>query len=292
MTELPERLGSVGLWISPPPGDQAADVAVRAEALGVKALWVGGGNADPEALARRAAMLAATDSLVVATGIVNIWAWAPDALHAEAAAIEDAYPGRFVLGLGVSHESLVNKLGRTYERPLAAMRAFLDDLDAVTATKKKTPPRVLAALGPKMLALARDRSAGAHPYLVTPDHTRAARQVLGSGPLLAPEQAVVVTDDPDGAGHKIARHYLATYLQLPNYLSNLRQYGFDDGDFAGGGSDRLVDALVPSGAPADIAERVRAHLAAGADHVCVQPLGENRAVDLEGFAAVLGHIAG
>lgn len=237
-------------------------------------------------------MLDATAALVVATGIVNIWAWAPDALHAEAAALEEAYPGRFVLGLGVSHESLVTNLGRTYERPLSAMRTFLDDFDAVDATGRTSPPRVLAALGPQMLALARDRSDGAHPYLVTPDHTKDARAILGQGPLLAPEQAVVVTDDPAGTGRRIARHYLATYLKLPNYLANLRRYGFDDEDFGGGGSDRLVDAVVPSGAPEDIAERVRQHLSAGADHVCVQPLGEDRAVDFKGFEAVLGVIAG
>jgi probable F420-dependent oxidoreductase len=137
-----------------------------------------------------------------------------------------------------------------------------------------------------MLELARDRSAGAHPYLVTPDHTAFARQVLGEGPLLAPEQAVVVRSDI-AAARRIAREYLATYLGLPNYLSNLRRFGFDDADFQDSGSDRLVDALVPSGGPDQVAARIREHFDAGADHVCIQPLGEARSADLDGMAQLL-----
>jgi len=230
-------------------------------------------------------MLAATDHLVVATGILNIWAWDPAALYAQAAALDGAYPGRFLLGLGVSHAPLVQQLGRDYQHPLAAMRDFLDGLDTA-AGAGAGPVRVLAALGPKMVQLARDRAAGAHPYLVTPEHTADARQALGEAPLLAPEQAVVIDADRDAA-HRIARQYLATYLQLPNYTSNLRHYGFQDEDLAAGGSDRLVDALVPSGAAATVARRVQEQLGAGADHVCVQPLGEGRAVDLDGLAEVL-----
>jgi len=233
---------------------------------------------------------------VVATGIVNIWAWDPAALHAQAAALARAHPGRFLLGLGVSHAPLVQQLGRDYERPLAAMRAFLDGLDEAAAADPSgaaSPPRVLAALGAKMLELARDRSAGAHPYLVPPEHTATARQVLEAGSLLAPEQAVVIQRDGGGGasgGRRVAREYLATYLQLPNYLSNLRRYGFGDEDFADGGSDRLVDALVPSGTASVLAPRVAEHLDAGADHVCIQPLGEGRAVDLPGFEELLGAI--
>jgi probable F420-dependent oxidoreductase len=249
--------------------------------LGIQAVWVGGGNANPAALEERGAMLAATEHLVVATGILNIWAWDPTALYGQAAAMDSAYPGRFLLGLGVSHAPLVQQLGRDYVHPLAAMRAFLDGLDE-EAGDGPAPTRVLAALGPKMLELARDRSAGAHPYLVTPEHTADARRALGEAPLLAPEQAVVIDGD-----RGIARHYLATYLQLPNYTSNLRHYGFQDEDFAAGGSDRLVDALVPSGDATAVASRVQEHLDAGADHVCLQPLGEGRAVDLHGLAALL-----
>lgn len=252
-------------------------------------------------------MLAATDQLVVATGIANIWAWDPAALHAEATAVERAYPGRFLLGLGVSHRPQVEQLGREYRRPLAAMEAFLDDLDRVQGDrvqgdraqgggeggegdgKRAAPPRVLAALGPRMLALARARSAGAHPYLVTPDHTAMARRTLGEGPLLAPELAVVVRSD-GSAARGIAREYLATYLRLPNYLSNLRRLGFGDDDFADGGNDRLVDALVPSGSTKTVAARVREHFDAGADHVCVQPLAEARQADLDGFTTLLDAI--
>jgi probable F420-dependent oxidoreductase len=289
MRPVVQDLGKMGLWVSgAAPGGHAAagDFARRVESLGIRAAWVGGGNADPRALQERGEMLAATEHLVVATGITNIWAWGPAALHAQAAALDRAYPGRFLLGLGVSHAPLVQQLGRDYKHPLAAMRAFLDDLDQAAATDGPAPPRVLAALGPKMLELARDRSAGAHPYLVTPEHTATARQVLGDGPLLAPEQAVVVVDDAVTA-RRIAREYLQTYLVLPNYLSSLRQYGFDDSDFADGGSDRLVDAVVPWGDAAAIAPRIQQHFDAGADHVCVQPLGPGRAVDLAGLEALI-----
>jgi probable F420-dependent oxidoreductase len=291
MAPLRERLGSVGVWV---PGFAtgglagAGDLAVRVERLGIRALWVGGGNRDAGALDERAAMLAATEQLVVATGIVNIWAWDPVALHAKAVAIEEAHPGRFVLGLGVSHRPQVEQLGRNYQRPLSAMRTFLEALDALDAgDRPAAPPRVLAALGPKMLKLARDRTAGAHPYLGTPDHTATARRVLGPGPVLAPEQAVVVSGELDEA-RRIAREYLATYLALPNYATNLRRLGFEDQDFEGGGSDRLVDGLVPSGDAEAVAARVQEHFDAGADHVCVQPMGEARTVDLKGLEALAG----
>jgi probable F420-dependent oxidoreductase len=278
------ELGRIGLWVSSAsaggaPG--AGDLARRVEELGVDALWVGGGNPDANTLEERAAMLASTGHLVVATGIVNIWAWDPAALHRAAAAVNATHPGRFLLGLGVSHKPLVQRLGREYRQPLAAMRDFLDGLDRA-AGPGTAPPRVLAALGTKMLELARSRTAGAHPYLVTPDHTAAARQVLGPERLLAPEQAVVVDRDRDRA-RRIAREYLAVYLTLPNYLANLGRLGLGDSDVAGGGSDRLVDALVPSGDAQAVAKRVREHFDAGADHVCLQPLGEGRAVDLNGL---------
>src|SRR5580704_6168487 len=207
MTMLRDALGKVGLWVSgagPGGAAGAGDFARRVEALGIQAVWVGGGNANTAALDERGAMLAATEHLVVATGILNIWAWDPTALHAQAAALDGAYPGRFLLGLGVSHAPLVQQLGRDYRHPLAAMREFLDGLDAAAAGGDPGPTRVLAALGPKMLELARDRSAGAHPYLVTPEHTADARRALGEGPLLAPEQAVVIEADRDAA-HRIAR---------------------------------------------------------------------------------------
>jgi probable F420-dependent oxidoreductase len=281
-----EHLGRVGLWVgaaAAAAGQEAGSFARRVEALGVPSLWVGGGNPDAQALQERGQMLAATEHLIVATGITNIWAWDPADMHTHALAIDRAHPGRFVLGLGVSHMPLVQRLGRTYEHPLAAMGAFLDGLDEA-AGGGPAPVRVLAALGPKMLELARDRSAGAHPYLVTPEHTMFARQVLGEGPLLAPEQAVVMIADGEAARGR-ARQYLTTYLGLPNYVSNLRRFGFEDDDFADGGSDRLVDAVVPWGDSA--AKRVQEHLDAGADHVCVQPLGPDRRADLDGFQELL-----
>ncbi|HTT88338.1 MAG TPA: TIGR03620 family F420-dependent LLM class oxidoreductase [Acidimicrobiales bacterium] len=283
-----EHLGKVGLWV---PGfatggrSGAGDLARRAEQLGVSALWVGGGNATAKALDERAAMIDATAHLVVATGIASIWAWPATELEERSAALDAAHPGRFLLGLGVAHAPSVQALGHEYSRPLDKMRAFLDDLDEA-AGDDAPQTRVLAALGPAMLALARDRSAGAHPYLVTPEHTSSARRILGPAPVLAPEQAVVVNTDAEAA-RKIARDYLATYLTLSNYLSNFRRLGFEENDFAAGGSDRLVDALVPWGDAQTVAERVQAHFDAGADHVCIQPLREDRAMDLAGLADVV-----
>jgi probable F420-dependent oxidoreductase len=291
---LRESLGKVGLWIGSAgasPTLTAGQLAQAVERLGIRALWVGGGNPDDAALQERGAMLAATGHLVVATGITNIWAWDADVLYERAVALERAYPGRFLLGLGVSHEPLVRRMGLTYAKPLAAMREFLDRLDraGAAAGAGPAPPRVLAALGPKMLELARERSVGAHPYLVTPQHTAIARSVLGAGPLLAPEQAVVVRRDVVDA-RRSARQYLATYLVLPNYLASLAQFGFDQDDFADGGSDRLVDELVPNGDATTVARRILEHLAAGADHVCVQALGEGRSLDLPGIEALLAAI--
>lgn len=278
------RLGRVGVWV----GGAAAEptLAREVEQLGLSALWVGGGNPDPDALAGRKAMLAGTERLVVATGIANIWAWDPAALAGQTAAIDAAHPGRFLLGLGVSHAPLVRQFGREYTRPLAEMRRFLDALDEASGGKPEVPggagTRVLAALGPKMLELARDRSAGAHPYLVTPEHTRTARGVLGPAPLLAPEQAVVVSPEP-GYAREVAREYLGPYLAMPNYIGSLRGLGFGDADFENAGSDRLVDAIVPWGDADVVAARVAEHLDAGADHVAIQPLGPDRTFDHVGL---------
>lgn len=291
---LRERLGNVGIWV---PGfatggpSSPADLARRAEQLGAGALWVGGGNPDVKTLDQRAAMLDATERLVVATGIASVWTWGPAQLAQRAATIEQAHPGRFVLGLGVAHAPSVQALGHAYQRPVSKMKAFLDELDShAGAGGTPTPTRVLAALGPVMLALARDRSAGAHPYLVTPEHTSTARAILGPAPVLAPEQAVVVTGDATTA-RAIAREYLATYLTLSNYLANFRRLGFEENDFAGGGSDRLVDALVPWGDAETVARRVQDHLDAGADHVCVQPLREARTIDFDRVGDVLQALA-
>lgn len=282
-------LGRVGVWLFGAAFDaNPAGVASRLEHLGYRALWVGGGNTKPSAFARIEAALAGSSTLVLATGITSIWAWDPAELARQARAIELGHPGRFLLGLGVSHAPLVEHLGRRYERPYSVMERFLGDLATASAHGPHVP-LALAALGDKMLALSGRESAGAHPYFVPVEHTRHAREVLGPGPLLAPELAVVAETDPFAA-RAVARQYMERYLNLPNYAGNLSRLGYVDEDFANGGSDRLVDAIVAWGSPSDIAARVHAHLDAGADHVCIQPLAAGGAVDyaaLETLAPLL-----
>ena len=205
------------------------------------------------------------------TGILNIWMHDATEVASEHARIGAAYPERFLLGLGVSHASLVDADGdRRYQRPRTAMVRYLDALDAAVPPVGRED-RLLAALGPKMLELARDRSAGAHPYLTTPKHTGEARSTLGTGPLLAPEQMVVLDADPANA-RTVARKALARYLEQPNYTNNLKRLGFTDADLADGGSDHLVDGIIAWGDIAAVAGRVKEHLDAGADHVCLQVL--------------------
>ena len=272
-------LGPVGVWSAALRyGDrgQARDAAAELETLGFRALWLPGG-AGGDIFEAAAALLDATSQVVLATGIVNLWMHEPAEVAEAHARITSAHADRFLLGIGVSHAPLVDAdhPGR-YERPLEATRRYLDALDAAT------PPvpvdeRALAALGPRMLELARDRSRGAHPYLVTPEHTHGARAVLGAGPLLAPEQSAVLEADP-GRARELARQHLAIYLQLPNYVNNLRRLGFSVEDVAAPGSDRLVDSIVAWGDVGAIARRVREHHDAGADHVCVQVIAADRRV--------------
>jgi probable F420-dependent oxidoreductase len=268
------RLDGTGIWSGElrRHADEAevADAAAELEQLGYSAVWMPGG--DPDGVFHRLAMLIrATRTATVASGILSVWAHDPEIVAAERAQLNDASEGRFLLGLGISHAPLVDRgePGR-YRRPLATMRAYLDSLDAAAPP---VPPegRVLAALGPKMLELARDRSLGAHPYLVTTEHTRVARKVVGPEKLVATELGVVLESDPDRA-RTIARGHLTRYLRLPNYVNNLRRLGFEDADFEDGGSDRLVDGLVAWGDEGAIAERVREHHEAGADQVLIQVL--------------------
>lgn len=265
-------VGSIGIWSGPlrrgDPGE-TAEAAAELEELGYGALWIPGGRGG-DVFADVERLLAATDRVVVATGVLNLW------MHdaTEAANGHDrlaaAHGRRFLLGVGVSHHPAVAEAGMVYERPLARTRSYLD---ALAATRPPVPrdELVLAALGPRMLELARDRTAGAHPFLVTPEHTRRAREVLGEGPLLAPEQKVVLDTDPARA-RETGRAALARYLALPNYTGNLRRLGFTDADLGGGGSDRLVDALVAWGDEETIAARLREHHDAGADHVPIEVL--------------------
>jgi probable F420-dependent oxidoreductase len=280
--ELRSRLGRVGIWM-PPPERTGVDPAVTAAAIeraGFTSAWIGGGNATQDAFARLRPLLAGSENLIVATGIANVWAWEPARMRAEAEDLAGEFPGRFILGLGVSHAPRVASLGHSYLRPLQKMEKFLDELDhpAQHGADRRLPPIVLAALGPKMLRLSRNQTLGAHPYFTTPEHTAFARSVLGPSPLLVPEQAVSLARDTT-EGLAAGRAYCQRYLRLPNYTRNLERFGYGRADFADGGSDRLISAITPSGASAAL-DRVREHLDAGADHVVIQPLGVDG-----GFAA-------
>jgi probable F420-dependent oxidoreductase len=290
-TDIRERLGKVGVWLAslrPATIEQERAAARRIEALGYGSLWAGEVIGGKEAFSHQAVLLAATERIVTGTGIANIWARHPATMQAGAATLGAAYPGRFILGIGVSHASIVERSGQTYDRPLTRMVEYLDGMDRVVGDVPVTDvpvPRVLAALGPKMLALARDRADGAHPYFVPVEHTPFARQILGPDRLLIPEQAVVLNSDPEEA-RRIARGHTTSYLRLPNYVNNLRRLGYSDKDLAGSGSDRLVDAIVAWGDEEQIASRVTAHLESGANHVLLQPLG-----DLESAVAQLERLA-
>ena len=252
------------------------DVARELETLGYGALW-SSGRFDPGLSPQFEKLLASTTRVPVASGIVSIWASTPEDIGAAVAELEARFPGRFLLGLGASHAPIVEH----YARPYAHMVAYLDALDALDTP---VPPdrRVLAALGPRMLELAAARATGAHPYFVPVEHTARARQILGPGPLLAPEVAVVLEADPARA-RGLARGYARTYLGLPNYTQNLRTFGYGDDDIGGGGSDRLIDAVIPWGDAATVAARVRQHLDAGADHVCVQVVAGRQGFPLDGY---------
>jgi probable F420-dependent oxidoreductase len=266
--------GGTGIWSSGMRyGDpaEAADSAAELEELGYTALWVPDVGGDVFGVVER--LMAATRTATVATGILNLWMHTAAETAEAHARLTSERGDRFLLGIGVSHRALIaaGEEGR-YRKPLAAMAAFLDGLDSAPAPVDRSR-RVLAALGPKMLALARDRSAGAHPYNVTPEHTAMAREALGPSGLVLPEQAVVLTTDP-ATVRRIGHEHLATYLALPNYANNFRRLGFGDEELSSGGSDRLVDALIAWGDVQAIASRVAQHRDAGADHVCIQVLGE------------------
>jgi probable F420-dependent oxidoreductase len=261
---LKESVGRYGIWSphlraeDPAGRDERAEAAAELEQLGFGALWLGGNSA-----ARHAApLIGATSRIVVGTSIQSIWDHGAPAAAASFAELEVSHPGSFLLGLGVSHGPRV----AGYSRPYSTMVGYLDELDRAGM---RAGHRVLAALGPKMLELSRDRAAGAIPYLVTPEHTARARETLGEGPLLAPEFKVVLDTDPARA-RATARAYLARYLELPNYTRNFLGLGFTEDDVAGGGSDRLIDAVFAWGDEDTIRTRIDAFHAAGADHVALQ----------------------
>jgi probable F420-dependent oxidoreductase len=270
--------GEIGLWssnLNSLPVPQAKEAVAEIEELGYAALWFGEAQGR-EAFTNASMLLSATSRLVVATGIANIFVRDAWATNAAAKTLAGAYPDRFVLGLGVSHRPMVEMRGHDYRSPLSTMRAYLKDMreaQFMAVPPEHDPPCILAALGPKMLELSRDLADGAHPYLVTPQHTAEARKILGKGPLLAVEQAVAPTDDREEA-LRLARSHLSRYMRLPNYRNSWLRQGFREDDLSGEGGERLAEGLVAWGSESDIRKRVSEHLSAGADQVCVQVLTE------------------
>ena len=265
------ELTGVGVWSSQlryGNSSEAAEAAAELDELGYAALWipdVGGPVLDSVDN-----LLSATRNTVIATGILNLWMHEPADVAARYATLTDTHGERFLLGIGVSHAPLIDsKEPGRYRKPLAATEAFLDGIDA-SAQPVPVANRVLAALGPKMLDLSKTKARGAHPYLTTPEHTRIAREVLGSGPLLLPEQTVLLTDDRDHA-REVGGQWVRSYLKMPNYANNLRRLGFSDEEIDTV-SDRLLDAVIAWGDEDAVKRRVTEHLDAGADHVCVQVL--------------------
>ena len=294
MTLTKKSIGRVGLWthqLDMQPMREAQKYARQIEELGFKAVWfpevVG-----REPLASSSMILSATENLVMCTGIASLHARTAMTMQAGWKTVTEAFPDRFLLGIGVSHQMSVEGFHRgSYGKPYSNMVNYLDAMDQglFFAAQPTTPPaRCLAALGPKMLKLAAERTMGAHPYFVPVEHTPIARSVMGPDALLAPEQAVVLNNNPAEA-RAIARGHMAMYLTLPNYTNNLRRLGWGDDDIAGpnGPSDRLVDAIVAWGTLDDVKARIAAHLDGGADHVCVQVLSaDQRAVTMDEFREI------
>ena len=271
------ELTKYGIWtvaLDLQQAPQSRDAAAEIESLGWGAIWI------PEAVNREVMsnsmlLLGATERIVVATGIANLHARTAMAMSGGHKTITSAYPERFLLGIGVSHQVAVEGFYKqTYDKPLSTMRAYLEGMDTglfFAAPPPVEPVRVLAALGPKMLELAREKASGAHPYFVPVEHTPVAREILGAGKILAPEQAVVLDANPETA-RATARAHMQTYLGLPNYTNNLRRLGWGDDDLGNGGSDKLVDAIVAWGTTDEVVARINAHHDAGADHVAIQVL--------------------
>ncbi len=258
----------------------AAEAAAELESLGYSALWIPDVGGD--LFGSLANLLGATSTVTIATGILNVWMHTANDAAAAHARLTAEHGPRYLCGIGISHRPFIDMVNApgTYTKPVDTMAAYLDGLDAA-ATPLAVADRMLAALGPKMLELARTRTAGTHPYLVTPELTAMARAGIGPDGLVASEVGVVLETDPAKA-REIARLHLQTYLALPNYANNWKRHGFTDDDIANGGSDRLVDALIGWGDEAAIAARVQQHRDAGADHVCVQVLtSDQRALPVD-----------
>ena len=270
------QINKLGVWAATDnlSSSKAAEFARRVEAWGYGALWI------PEGLGREvfsasAWLLANTSSLIIASGIANIYARDPVSSASAQKGLNEQSDGRFLLGLGVSHVPLVEMRNHAYGKPLTTMRTYLQGMAAAqygAVAPAARPQTVLAALGPKMLALSAELADGAHPYNVPPEHTRQARRILGAGKLLCVEQAVILETNA-AIARALARRFLAFYFTLPNYVNCWRQLGFSDPDFGGGGSDRLIDSVIAWGDEKAIRARIQEHWQAGADHVCVQAIG-------------------
>ena len=268
-------VGKLGVWtfLDNLSGPDAAAFARRLEDWGYGALWL------PEAVGRDpfsfiTYLAAHTEKIVFATGIANIYARDAMSMNAIHHTLSELIPGRFVLGMGVSHAPLVADIrGHDYGKPVSTMRAYLEAMESALFLSVPPPepaPVLLAALRTNMLKLSAEKTRGAHPYFVTPQHTASAREILGTDAWLCPEQMVLLETDP-GRAREVARKHMATYIDLPNYRNNLKEHGFDDADFENGGSNKLVDAIVAWGDEDSIRQRIQEHWDAGADHVCIQP---------------------
>ena len=270
------NLGRIGLWAADfdlQPMAKSQEAIAQVEEMGYGAVWV------PEAVIREpfastALLLSATKNIVLATGIASLHARTAQTMQAGWKTLTEAFPDRFLLGIGVSHAPMVQGVHKgTYDKPYSTMVEYLDAMDKgifFGAAPTTAPQRVLAALGPKMLKLAAERGAGAHPYFTPVEHTAFARETMGAGALLAPELAVVLETDATKA-REIARKYMTTYTRLPNYANNLKRFGFTDDEITNQ-EDRLVDAIVAWGSMDTVVAGVKGHLDAGANHVCIQVL--------------------
>lgn len=275
---MPGDLGRVGVWsgrLQRRPTPRAIAAVREYEELGFGTVWIPESPGGKDVLTFAAVLLGGSHQVTVATGIAIIWARDPAAMMNASHTLADAFPGRFTLGVGVSHRSTAELRGHRYAQPLAAMRAYLAAMDRAPFdghSPAHPAPRVLAALGPQMTALAGELADGVHPFLSTPGHTHKARDILGSGKLIAVEQAVVPITDRNEA-RRAARANLERFLAWPNYRHHLERSGFGEDDLTAGGSDRLVDSVYAWGDDAAIRRRVADHFDAGADHVCVQVVG-------------------
>ncbi|HEX6300927.1 MAG TPA: LLM class F420-dependent oxidoreductase [Acidimicrobiia bacterium] len=269
------ELGQFGIWQR--VGDASPEIAREVETLGFGAYWVGGSPKGE--LKEIEDLLEATEKIPVATGIVNMWREGPASVATSYHRIQERHTDRFLLGVGIGHPEATSE----YRKPYDTIVSYLDHLDDAGVPEEHV---VLAALGPKVVRLSGERTAGAHPYFTTPRHTRSARDILGDGPLLAPEQTVVVGLDPDEA-RTIARRFAARYLGLVNYRKNLLREGWSQEDVSDGGSDRLVEEVVLMGSAEEVADGIRAHLDIGADHVCIQDIGPDPVASFRDLAEVL-----